>query len=423
VIDFSLAEIAVLSASMRDETGRSSAIALEHLTKDDFTCPTHQQIFSVIALHSPDVNEVDVLIALPDLASEISEIAEQYGGGQIERYVDQVIEQRNAKAVEKALLHAQDDIRDPTKSAEDVASAFTTRVAKSLSKRKGQTPIRNAVAEAEAEYLAIDAGGVTAISTGFKGLDSLLNGGFREGCLYVLAARPGVGKSALAIHFTHEAAKMGYRTSYASLEMTASECSARLLTNVSGVPRPTMKNSLNHVDRRRLSETTQTMKKWPITFKDDHEATLESFRAFLAQQRMEGELGLVVVDYLQLLSAKGYDSRTQEVSEISRTMKTLALEYETSVLALSQLNRALEVQKRKPALSDLRESGSIEQDADVVLLLSPDKDDDEVLNCEVAKNRNGEQGMTRFAFEKRLGRFSKHLEPRLTNDKRKVVSF
>ena len=104
-------------------------------------------------------------------------------------------------------------------------------------------------------------------------------------------------------------------------------------------------------------------------------------------------------------------------------MKTLALEYETSVLALSQLNRALEVQKRKPALSDLRESGSIEQDADVVLLLSPDKDDDEIINCEVAKNRNGEQGMTRFAFEKRLGRFSKHLEPRLTNDKRKVVSF
>jgi replicative DNA helicase len=83
----------------------------------------------------------------------------------------------------------------------------------------------------------------------------------------------------------------------------------------------------------------------------------------------------------------------------------------------------LEVQKRKPALSDLRESGSIEQDADVVLLLSPDKDDDELINCEVAKNRNGEQGMTRFAFEKRLGRFSKHLEPRLTNDKRKVVSF
>tara|TARA_R100001163_G_scaffold64116_1_gene57608 strand:- start:4593 stop:5864 length:1272 start_codon:yes stop_codon:yes gene_type:complete len=423
VIDFSLAEIAVLSASMRDESGRSSAIALEHLTEDDFTSPTRQQIFSAIAKHSPDVNEVDVMIALPDLASEVTEISEQYGGGQIDRYIDQVIEQRNAKAVEQALLHAQDEVRDPTKTAEDVASAFTTRVAKSLSKRKGQTHIRDAVTEAQAEYLAIDAGGVSAISTGFKGLDSLLNGGFREGCLYVLAARPGIGKSALAIHFTHEAAKFGKRTSYASLEMTASECSARLLTNVSGVPRPTMKDSMDHIAKKKLAETAQRIKVWPITFKDDHEATLESFRAFLAQQRLEGELGLVVVDYLQLLSAKGYDSRTQEVSEISRTMKTLALEYQTSVLALSQLNRALEVQKRKPALSDLRESGSIEQDADAVLLLSPDKDDEDLINCEVAKNRNGEQGVTTLEFRKNLGRFSAHVPSRLNDEKRKVVSF
>jgi len=417
VIDFSLAEIAVLASSMRDESGRSSAIALEHLTEDDFTSPTRQQIFKAIAKHSPDVNEVDVMIELPDLANEVTEISAQYGGGQIDRYVDQVIEQRNAKSVEKAILYAQDDVRDPNKTAEEVASAFTTRVAKAFSKRKGQTHVRDAVAEAQAEYLAIDAGGVSAISTGFEGLDGLLNGGFREGCLYVIAARPGIGKSALAIHFTHEAAKFGKRTSYASLEMQASECAGRLLTNVSGVPRPTMKDSLDHIAKKRLAETTQRIKQWPITFKDDHEATLESFRAFLAQQRMEGELGLVVVDYLQLLSAKGYESRTQEVSEISRALKTLSLEYQTSVLALSQLNRALEVQKRKPALSDLRESGSIEQDADAVLLLSPDKDDEDLINCEVAKNRNGEQGMTTLEFDKRLGRFSAHVEGRLNNDK------
>ena len=413
MIDFSLAEVAVLASSMRDESGRSSALALEHLTQDDFSSPIHQQIFSAIAKHSPDVNEVDVIIECPDLASEVTEISAQYGGGQIERYIDQVIEQRNAKAVEKALFHAQDDIRDPTKNAEDVASAFTTRVAKSLGKRRGQTHVRDAVAEAQAEYLAIDAGGVSAISTGFKGLDGLLNGGFREGCLYVLAARPGIGKSALAIHFTHEAAKFGRRTSYASLEMQASECAGRLLTNVSGVPRPTMKDSLDHIAKKRLAENTKRIKQWPITFKDDHEATLESFRAFLAQQRLEGELGLVVVDYLQLLSATHTLSRTQEVSEISRTLKTLSLEYQTSVLALSQLNRALEVQKRKPALSDLRESGSIEQDADAVLLLSPDKDDEDLINCEVSKNRNGEQVLTTFEFDKRLGRFSAHVESSL----------
>ena len=122
---------------MRDESGRSSAIALENLTEDDFTSPTRQQIFRAIAKHSPDVNEVDVMIELPDLANEVTEISAQYGGGQIDRYVDQVIEQRNAKSVEKAILHAQDDVRDPHKTAEEVASAFTTRVAKAFSKRKG----------------------------------------------------------------------------------------------------------------------------------------------------------------------------------------------------------------------------------------------------------------------------------------------
>jgi len=416
VTDFSLAEIAVLSSSMRDETGRSSAIALEHLIEDDFSSPTRQSIFRAIAKLAPEVNEVDIMIEHPELVDEITDISKHYGGGRIDRYIDQVIEQRNTKAIHKAILHAQDDLNDNTLTAEDVAGNFSRLVSQSLGKRKGQVSVKTAVTEAEAEYLAIDAGGVSAISTGFKGLNGLLNGGFREGCLYVLAARPGIGKSALAIHFTHECAKQGHRTSYCSLEMQANECAGRLLTNVSGVPRPTMKNSLNHIDRRRLSETTQSIKTWPITFKDDQEATLESLRAFLAQQRMEGELGLVVVDYLQLLSAKGYDSRTQEVSEISRTLKQLAVSLNCSVLALSQLNRALEVQKRKPALSDLRESGSIEQDADAVLLLSPS--DDDIINLEVAKNRNGEQGMTKLEFDKRVGRFTHHTEARLHDEKK-----
>ena len=402
---------------MRDESGRSSALALEHLIEEDFSTPERQTIFRSIAKHAPDVNEVDVMIEHPELANEISHVSRHYGGGRIDRYVDQVIEQRNHKAIHRAILHAQDDLNDPALTAEDAASNFSRLVSQCLGKRKGQVSVKTAVGEAEAEYLAIDAGGVSAISTGFRGLNGLLNGGFREGCLYVLAARPGIGKSALAIHFTHECAKQGRRTSYCSLEMQANECSGRLLTNVSGVPRPTMKNSLNHVDRRRLSETTQAIKKWPITFKDDQQATLESLRGFLEQERMAGELGLVVVDYLQLLSAKGYDSRTQEVSEISRTLKQLAVSLQCSVLALSQLNRALEVQKRKPALSDLRESGSIEQDADVVLLLSPG--DDDLINLEVAKNRNGRQVMTSLEFDKRLGRFTHHTEARLHDDKKK----
>jgi len=136
---------------------------------------------------------------------------------------------------------------------------------------------------------------------------------------------------------------------------------------------------------------------------------MQSISAFIAKQRLEGELGLVVIDYLQLLSSPGYDSRVQEVSAISRALKGMAMEYEVPVLALSQLNRALESANRNPMLSDLRESGSIEQDADCVLLMHREKEVDPTSDdiiCNVAKNRNGEVRAVKLTFTKPTGRFS-----------------
>ena len=162
------------------------------------------------------------------------------------------------------------------------------------------------------------------------------------------------------------------------------------------------------------------MKGWPITFKDDNKATLEALNAFVAQQRLEGELGFAVVDYLQLLTSDGYDSRVQEVSHISRSLKAMAMEYEIPVLALSQLNRGNAKENRKPSLSDLRESGSIEQDADAVILLHKEKEIDRENDClwmHLAKNRGGQTGVSYSTFEKPLGRFSSYVEPRLNEDK------
>ena len=143
-------------------------------------------------------------------------------------------------------------------------------------------------------------------------------------------------------------------------------------------------------------------------------------QSFLAKQRIEGELGLVVIDYLQLLSVPGVDSRVQEVSQISRTLKQLSLELDCPVIALSQLNRAIESQNRQPMLSDLRESGSIEQDADVVMFLSREKEinptQDEII-CKVAKNRNGEIRAVKLSFSKAIGRFSPHVIPSLNDNK------
>ena len=418
-MDYDLAEIAVLSSAMRDATGRSSATALEHLTEEDFATTERQRIFSVLSKLAPACNDVDVMMELPELSDTVTYISSQYGGGNVERYVDHLIEHRNVRAVNRALLAAQDGVLTE-KSAEEIASSFNAEVAKAFTSRKGQVHVKQAVQDAHAEFLAQDAGGFSAIPTGFSRLDSHLGGGLKNGCLYVIGARPGVGKSALAIHLAMQAARKGIRSSYASLEMSASECAGRLLANASGVPRPTMQGALTTQHKTKLADTASSMKAWPITFKDDNKATLEAFGAFLAQQRLEGDLGFAVVDYLQLLSSPGFESRTQEVSHISRNLKGMAMEYESPILALSQLNRSSARENRKPSLSDLRESGSIEQDADSVLLLDVDKElnsTTDVVWMNLAKNRNGETGQSFAEFEKPLGRFSTHIEPRLNDDK------
>jgi len=418
MIDVELAEQAVLSAMLRDESGLATAQAGEALTKDDFSDMDRGAIFE-LCLELAPANEIDVMIANPDLSHEVTFLSEKYGGGNISRYIDFLINHRNTRNVERALWQATDDLK-ASKPAEEISQTFVNTIAKSLSQRKGVVACGAASKEAFAEFLEVDAGGTQAIPTGLEKLDTILGGGFKKGSLYVLAARPGVGKSALAIQMTHETAKRGMRASYASLEMSASECAGRLLSNASGVRKPTSKGFLNAGHKQKLETQVQAMQTWPITFKDDNQATMQSIEAFIAKQRLEGELGLIVIDYLQLLSSPGHDSRVQEVSHISRSLKAIAMEYEVPVLALSQLNRALESANRSPMLSDLRESGSIEQDADCVLLMHREKEADPTTDdiiCNVAKNRNGEVRAAKLTFSKPTGRFSTRVDARLHDKK------
>ena len=412
-MDFSVSEQAVLSACLRDESNLSSATALERLTENDFSSRAHQAIFRLIAERS-EINEVDVAIELPEYASEAMELAERFGGGQVDRYVDQLVEARNRREVERAIMESTDMLNE-NKQAEEIVSRFNVKVAQALACGKGQVKVGTATKQAHAEFLAINAGDSSAISTGFKRLDFCLSGGFQPGKLYVLAARPGVGKSGLAIHFSHEIAKRGYRASYASLEMSAAECSARLLSRESGVARPRMKGDLLPAHRTKLEDATKRMQKWPITFKDDNQATLDSIRAFLAQERVKGDVGLAVIDYLQLVSAPGHESRVQEITAISRSLKQISMELQIPILALSQLSRQCDINNRKPILSDLRDSGSIEQDADCVFLLSVDDKVDEIkdrVNLHVAKNRGGETDHSlTLGFEKSTGKWTTGLGP------------
>ena len=407
-MDYLISEQAVLAACLADDTGRSSATAVERLTEDDFTTEAHREIFKLLASSTEPLNEVDVAIELPHFKAEALDLVELHGGGKVDRYVEQVEQTRNRRIAEHSIHHAMDLLKDG-KSAEEIASIFNTKVAKALTGGTGQVKIGQAANEAYSEFLAIDAGDSSAISTSFSKLDEALSGGFHPGKLYVLAARPGIGKSALAIHFSHEIAKKGYRIAYASLEMSAAECAGRLLSRESRVSRPCKKGDLLPAHKKKLELAKQKMKHWPITFKDDAEATLDSFRAFLVQERAKGDIGLAVIDYLQLLSAPGYKTRVEEVTHISRSLKQISLQLEIPILALSQLSRELEKQNRKPMLSDLRDSGSIEQDCDSCFLLSSESKENplhEKIRVHVAKNRNGENNLACvLMFTKNLGRF------------------
>ena len=393
---------------LRDSTQRSAAKAVESLTPEDFTDPGNRHLFATCMRLTAPFNEIDLMLELPEHSSAISAIAELHGGGLIERYISRLVQGRNHRAVRAAVLGVTDSINRNDDPGE-AASAFVSQVAATLNRRNGVMSAGKATAQAMADYLATDEAGPQTLPTGLEPLDALLGGGFANSALYILAARPGVGKSSLAVHFSIQAATRGRRVAYASLEMDAGELGARILTSVSGQRRPPFQNFYQPGHKAKLADAVRSMRDWPIRLKDSPESTIDSICAFVARATVEGGVDLVIVDYLQLVTAPGHDSRQQEVSAVSRRLKLLSMEHSVPVVGLSQLNRQLEISGREPALSDLRASGSIEQDADVVLMLSrsgePGVSTDDIL-LQVAKNRNGPGGRLTLAFDKTFGRWS-----------------
>ena len=403
--DPSLAETAVLAAMMRDDTNRSSALAMEHLTADDFTSDTTRLIFEACRTLTAPYNEIDVALEC-GLNASCMEIAKQHGGGDITRYIDLIIANRQTNQVRAALLKATDSLKEG--DPQEVASAFIASCSTALASRRHAVSCGVAVKSALADFLATNEGGPDALPTGFSSLNELLGGGFKRSTVSVLAARPGVGKSALALWFTLEAARHGKRSAYVSLEMSATECGGRLLTAASGQRRAYGKGGYTPQNISELHDTASAMSTWPIRFKDDAEDSLDSITGFVQRESVERGVDLLVVDYLQLVNAPG-DNPYQSVSYASRAFKKLSMQQNIPVLLLSQLRR---IDDRAPALSDLRDSGSIEQDADIVFLLSRTEEgsDKDSICVHLAKNRNGPGGKVNLVFEKAFGRFS---SPRL----------
>jgi len=250
------------------------------------------------------------------------------------------------------------------------------------------------------------------IHTGFKNLDGKI-GGFKPGDMAILAARPSMGKTALALNIAQNIGETGKNVAIFSLEMSKEQLTDRLICATMGVDNWKLsKGLLEDEEFMRMGDALERLSKANIYIDDSPMGNLLEIKSKARRLKIESGLDFLVIDYLQLMGGGNPMNRVQEISDISRGIKSLARELQVPILALSQLSRAVESRTTKePILSDLRESGSIEQDADVVMMIYREDYYDEftenkgVTNVFVRKNRNGPVGGVDLKFEKKYMKF------------------
>lgn len=258
-------------------------------------------------------------------------------------------------------------------------------------------------------------GAITGIGTGLECLDQVFHG-FKPHELIILAARPGCGKTALALQVRREAAKQGKKTAFFSLEMGTSQLHQRDLAAESGVKFARIqRNQMELHEHKLLNEAVERLSKLPMYTDDSFNSNVQILVSKCVQMKYRHGLDAVFVDYLQLIGGKtgAGKNREQVIAEISRGLKGLAKQLEVPVIALSQMSRDVEKNGRtEPVLSDLRESGALEQDADAVIFLTPDSQEEnemgqpKVIRAKIAKHRNGPCDTKELIFDGNYMRFT-----------------
>jgi len=422
------AEQAALAAIILDrEVAEEAAVAL---TPGDFFQPAHRIIFTAIQELVEQRTPVDQL-TLADKLDAMGKLKDMGGKEYILTLADKSFALANwASHVDiikndsllRDLIKAAIQIKALSESSTDDADAVVEEAEKMLfdatEKRISSTfrPLKDLVVETMdvLDEMAANKGKIFGVPSGFKDLDKML-GGFRGGDLIVLAARTSVGKTALALNMAVNAAKAGASIAFFSLEMPWLQVVQRLLSAEANIESSKMRRGfLEQSDFQALVNAQNSLGNLDFHIDDSPTMTVMELRAKARRlmRTVKGEQGLIVVDYLQLMQpAKTFRQKDRylEVGEVSRGLKVLAKELGVPVLALSQLSR--EIEKRggnRPLLSDLRESGSIEQDADVVLFLDRSKSQEEAMEKDrpelgtakiiVGKNRNGPLGTAEVVF-------------------------
>ena len=422
------AELAVLGSMLSSKDAVSKSI--QWLTPDVFYKEAHGKIFSAMELLFDKGEPVDT-VSVIDLLKKNKEL-ESVGGtyfvtGLVESVPTAAHVERYSKIVmEKALLRSLITLshsiaKEAYEDSQDVADILDT-VEQSIFSitqnrlKGGFTQINDIVVAALEKLELIRASGsaVIGVPSGLLDLDDITSG-FQDGDLIIIAGRPGMGKTALALSMIRNAAlEADVGVGMFSLEMANHQLAMRLLCAEARVDSHFVRTGkLPAKLWKNLGLSAGDLEKAPIYLDDSPALTVLELRAKARRLKAEHNIGMIVVDYLQLMQGpRGVENRQQEISVISRSLKALAKELSIPVVALSQLSRAVEQRAdRKPQLSDLRESGAIEQDADVVIFLyrpwvySQEDEDEGKAEIIVAKQRNGPTGHISASFISKYARF------------------
>lgn len=395
-------------------------VEVEHLGVADFYDARHQAIWRAMGAMEGkafDVPSLQAKLSAMGLLSDATEAAlaeaeqQALSASSIAAHAAVILD----RSVRRRIVEAAEKIQGLATRPSDSTVELLDEVAKEIAKvtdgavRAGsKDPVDSVVAAREAlahvNALRKLDGGMSGLSFGLPTLDAK-TAGLNPGELWVLAARPGIGKSALALNVAIAASRDGKASALIhSLEMQRRELALRAICGEAQIPLERIRRGrLSHHEMDRIVQSSATTSSLPIWWDDDASVTILDLRAKARRlKRMDPKLGLIVVDYLQLVRSTGRATqRHLEVAETTRGLKELAKELGVAILALSQLSRDVEKANRKPKPSDLRESGSIEQDADAILFIHREEDakpigESGAVACEllVGKQRNGDAGIS-----------------------------
>lgn len=406
------------------------------LQPESFYREVHKKIYEAIASLFEQSEAVDVVTLAEELrrrghldvvggVSYLTSLANMVPTtANIEHY-SRIVEE---KAVLRRVIAVSSEIArqafEYQRDAEEVLDRAETLIFGIVQSRRlrGYVPLRRILDDAWArlESLYSNQGHITGLPTGFGELDQLTSG-LHASDLIILASRPSQGKTALSLNVAcNVALKLKAGVGFFSLEMAQEQLALRMLCAEARVDsRKVRGGTLTDDEWSRLTRAVARLSEAPILVDDTPNINVMDLRAKARRMKTEHDINLLVVDYLQLIQTRGrFENRQQEISEISRSLKALSRELQVPILALSQLSRAVEQrQDKKPVLSDLRESGSLEQDADLVAFIYPNPDNSpeaKVVDLIIAKHRNGPIGSVKLSFLKDIGVFGS-LDKRFQN--------